>query len=354
MSGDYDPIETAEFWPRFKWIRSASGYIISNTASVVNNSEINTLVDRAQIYRDSPDYAVPPFIIQRIPNEEPITLPQKFLFPHPNMKMLDKQTLPALALAQSAPGIEAMLSFANQFGLLTGGLLLAINSDPYWGDSLKLWFEERWVLKNLLQLWAWISKRDITRLKTIYHPYSDNIFRIVMSDEAVLSEIRSTNGLSLKRPTEIQLQVAAENYITRDTLFFDPFFAQCDSLSDELVLTNASLFLEHVLRGRLERYPSRFDVAYNPCAKRLEQQFRPFTLIGLIWYQFSHYVTGERRIKQCDHCHQWQDVTGKYDSWKWHKTCGGIARRKRSRSSTGKPRGRPKKIVSTPQPQDGG
>lgn len=349
-------VEIPEFMVSFEWLRSSSGYTVSSTPLIANhdfNQNIG-LVEQAIVYQKDAALKKPPYIFPCVPHplDVPIRVPQNILFPRPDTPIMDNQTLPALAMAQSLPTIEAMISFTNQFGLLTRGLLLNINENPYIGDSVHLWFHNRWIIKNLLLLWEWISKKDIMHLRSLFIRRNlgrsvKNIYQFIMTDEDILNELHYTNGDALQKKTDLQLQISQTNNIPLNQLFLEnPFTVQSPSFSDSEIISTAYKYLIHQLKSRLEYFPTQFDVIYNPQKNKLEQSFKTATLIGLIWYQFFHYVTGERKLKRCPYCGQWQDVTGRKDSWKAHKLCSGKERKKNwrnARKPTGKTRGRPKK-----------
>lgn len=355
----YEDVETPEFMVSFEWFRSSSGYTVSSIPIIAAhdfNQNIG-LVERAMIYQKDIALKTAPFIFPNAPHpfDSSIKVPQDILFPHPSSVIIDNQILPSLAMAQSSPTIDSLLSFTNQFGLLTGGLLLTINENPYLGDSIHLWFQNRWIIKNLLTLWEWILKKDIANLKKIFIRRDlgcdvKNIYQIIMTDESILNELHSHNGVHLEKQTDLQLQISLLNNISINQLFLEhPHFVQDPSFSDNEIINTAYHYLMRQLKSRLEYFPTQFEVVYNPKETKLEQGFKTDTLLGLIWHQFFHYVTGERKLKRCPICGQWQDVTGRKSSWNAHKLCSGKERKRKWRDSkkpAKNPRGRPKKHVN--------
>ncbi len=334
--------ESREFWPRFFWHR-ADSYFISNTAKV--NFDNDNVPD---FYFLSPEFIKPPFIVPEYKNFSGSFISQEDLFPRE--PVTDKKSLPALALAQSQGDVEGLLDFTYKFGLLTQGIQLIDHpsSNKYLGESCALWFKERWVLKNLFQLWEWIDKTKTDDLiKMFSYDYKRKGYQAVLSDIEILKEGEFKPSLlqAGNTPSELQRQVAQLNSINISDVIIYRGFWGCDP-SLEVLPRLASCILGHLLSEKLSIYKSIFAVTYSVHSRRFEQVFQPTSLLSLIWYQFAHYVTKERRFKRCDVCGEWQDVTGRREHWKYHKNCGGKERRKKSRPPTGRRPGRPKKYIT--------
>lgn len=342
-------LEISEHFPRFFWSRVKS-YSIIPSAIVCTDTLI------PDIYRNIPSLIRAPFVIaDKSIDLNGIILSQEELFPPPGYKIEDKKNLPTIALAQSQGDIEGLLDFVHQFGLLTDGLRLRCklsNSKSYIdyiGESTALWFEERWAIKNLLLLWEWIDNKDFEKLnKIINYDYKKKGYHVTLSDMQLLAEEKfSSEPLhTLLSSNQLKEEISLKNSIDKSKVILYYGFVYCNNPSNELLLNLAYITLERLLSEKLFLYPSYFTIEYNQQSKNFDQIFRPKTLISLIWYQFSHYVTKERRLKRCAGCGQWQDVTGRKESWKWHKNCGGIIRKRNSRPSTGRSRGRPRKEES--------
>ena len=328
--------------------------MISNTARPIEQlfSSSNRIF---AAYRDRPDLIVPPFIV-------PATCmlgcfkiyDENFVLPAPGITIKDHEDLPSIALAQSDPTFEACKVFTNKFGLLTHGLSLNqeynITKDlaQVPGDSLKLWFEERWILKNVLQLWEWICTKDIEWLDRLVHCRNTLDGYVTLSDPDILLECAKLPPALHGTPsnlkfdpltaTELQRNIAKMNMIDLERLFIGShIYVPKEPLNHGIYL------LLHILTNRLALHPTYISVCINKKTGKLEQKLYTQNLLGLIWHQIAHYFTGERRLKKCKYCKKWQDVSERSLKWESHKNCGAAARRRKSRPPTGNLRGRPKK-----------
>jgi hypothetical protein len=52
-------------------------------------------------------------------------------------------------------------------------------------------------------------------------------------------------------------------------------------------------------------------------------------ILPTVWYQFSQFICGERRLKRCRVCNKWTDVSENRSSWKQHPDCGNRERVRR-------------------------
>jgi len=92
----------------------------------------------------------------------------------------------------------------------------------------------------------------------------------------------------------------------------------------------AQFIIQQIINKNLDQYPVKPRLLMDK-NNTLKQFFVPSSLLSCMWFQFFQVVTGERKIKQCAYCGQWENITNKYASWKYHSHCGNKARVKKHR-----------------------
>lgn len=173
---------------------------------------------------------------------------------------------------EGIPSEEGILSFAERFGLLEESKLGRL------GEPLSLWTDEIKEMRFSLELWECVQAKNIDRLREILEP------------------IKGQPKVILIGPPAPQEQHKAHSAL------WDHLNAPLPQSNDpiEAALHYLSAVFDQRLRDRL-----RAAVVPSNGPSPLVFDVVPQDLIGAIWLQFAHRVSGNKRLKHCDFCQKY-------------------------------------------------
>lgn len=116
-------------------------------------------------------------------------------------------------------------------------------------------------------------------------------------------------------------------------------------LTPTFIKTLASKWLDlFISRKTIGQSSEIFKCVYSLQYNRIKQSWfpliKPNSLLAAMWYQLSEEISGNRKYKQCEFCHKWQDVTDNNENWRYHADC---AAKKRINHYRSKKKGEHKK-----------
>ena len=221
---------------------------------------------------------------------------------------------------------ENMLRFANQYGLLFREITLesAPQTKSVFGDRLSLWQREHRELKNAVELWKWIKKKNTEKLNLVITWHDNN------------KTIKYVFG------SEDKIKAYRKEGITKDGLFGLELGILASAEEPELnthllsrivpgdVIIPAQIVLQRIMNKKLQQYPVWPKLLLDK-DKNLRQYLYPENLLSAMWFQFFQAVSGEKKYKKCEVCNKWEDVTDKRSSWAMHPNCAARERMRRRR-----------------------
>ncbi len=203
------------------------------------------------------------------------------------------------------PTPEGILEFANQYGrLLDLGSALSGKFDTY-----HLWQETILSMRQVIELWDLIQKRDKKKLSAYFHLEKSQLIRgrhlyfdgkpgqeiVMSSDDRILmsfgyqpdvfsvpEEVFAIPDEAMARVRRGDIGVAALNFIN-------------------LVIGR---------RGHLEGRVSP-RLLWNTKRTQLQLRFVPRSLMGALWLQCAQMINYEKKYQQCKQCDKWFEISQK-------------------------------------------
>lgn len=178
--------------------------------------------------------------------------------------------------AQTSPTPDAILLFANNFGLLGGDIPAPIavkdlgdgKSLMGLGEDQRKWIKEITVIADVVSLWDWVRERNTERLSEQVYWYRD------------LVRVGGPRGLLI-----------AGKQRNRD-LF--------ETIERGDVIQPALLAVQWIVNKHLwERTGARLLLNRE---RELEQHIVPNGLIGAIWLDFALAIDGNTQYRKCERC----------------------------------------------------
>ncbi len=300
-----NPIETGVF----TWNKADSGYEIVE----IERSE---LVHYVTSHKEKYALAGGRCIVAKEHKQSPI----------PNML----ENHPALFTEFTELGLDEgrIINFANKYGLLlpphsllydredisSGTLKKARDYSENKGETLDFWVNQIMDMHSALYVWQLFVNKKVESLQDIISHVPGNIEYYLEFPDYIKSFPFH------KRQIEIR----------RDTLAFD-------ALEKGDILLKAKFFTQLIINDHCKEFPVAPYLIFDK-DNRLEQRYRPSSLISLLWFQFFRYVTGEQKIKQCPICKKWFNVSDNSSETRWTNRCPTCANRLRVQKASVKKR----------------
>lgn len=228
---------------------------------------------------------------------------------------------------------SSYIDFANKYGHLSEPQTLRFkdpdNDNILHGESLHFWRRQQWLMKYSLQLWGWIKNDNIKKLSSVIKwdqnlPYTFN-FQLGTSEDI---ESFLSNGPNWNKNTHLIGQagwLSSCNEKEHERFILNGHLMGLYELRDVLKLGDVRLpaikTLQLIINSQLHEHPSRSMLTLDNKKQDYNNQLIPSSLLASMWLQFSQYVAGEKKIKQCPICRQWSDVTNTKGSWIKHREC---------------------------------
>lgn len=121
-----------------------------------------------------------------------------------------------------------------------------------------------------------------------------------------------------------------------DTIELFSFLFSKQKLTPTFIKTLASTWLDFFLSRKTigkssEIFKCGYGIQYSQIKNSWFPLIKPNSLLAAMWYQLSEEIAGNRKYKQCEFCHHWQDVTDNNENWRYHADCGSKERVNRYR-----------------------
>jgi hypothetical protein len=223
-------------------------------------------------------------------------------------------------------GVELpLLEFANQHGCL-GVPKEHFHTVAFveWGESLRSWQRQHERFRIAFKLWQATSDRDIRKVKVLMTQ--------AQKEEAERRPLTSEAGLC-----------GADEQLT------DPFVAATKVV---VYLANCGLRPQENALGKPCCVPGctewKIDKIFNKTTPWVEPTIevreagkavtlvlldKPMSLLAAMWLQFAEFITGKRRVRLCEECGEYMDVTSSVrpGAKRIHERCSNNARARRWR-----------------------
>jgi hypothetical protein len=188
---------------------------------------------------------------------------------------------------------DAILAFANRYGMLTDGNLLC-SDDPgedtldgdIPGEPATVWVEEISRMKFLNDFWQLVRTSDRRGLEKY---------------------IKWTRGgadaIDPPRGGAFQFDDGQGIWVSR-TVLAGSWLAKAPHQRD--VLSAARYLLDSLVSEQLR---AQIDaVLVHDGLGRPAVRFAPRDLRSALWLQFARAIEGNKEFQQCDHCHRWYEI----------------------------------------------
>lgn len=221
----------------------------------------------------------------------------------------------------------AILGFANEYGPL--GVREPIVSQSWrspdgtrpvlYGEWFDEWIKAIHAMWPLVWIWEMLQKNDVRRLgqHIIWRPQRNTVF----FNQKPPPTSRDTDDLPFREGANPSRVIIADNMFN----YRDQF--QLWKPGDPI--EPARFFLTVEMNKHMVKAVSSFLMLDE------DESFIPITmprnLLGALWLQFYRAITGETRLRQCEVCMEWMDVTNKNRNKRQHKVCGSRERQRRYR-----------------------
>lgn len=185
-----------------------------------------------------------------------------------------------IKLAQLKPRQDQIIEFANQYGMLTGGVGLDLDDLVVYGEPLELWTRGIADLSIAYRLWELI-KTGATSALSQYIKWREN--------SGVRFDLPGHRGGRWIAMRETNLDLL-QTFRPGDLI--GPAWHQLQYMVNEKLDGNVS--------GRL---------LWDSSHTRLGLYQVPKDLISALWLQFARAIDGDREYVQCEECRNWFEVS---------------------------------------------
>jgi len=186
-------------------------------------------------------------------------------------------------------------------------------------EPLELWSSEHKKISTVLYIWDLISRNNHSALQKMISWQQDDYFTYAFPSP----EDKRNRPFSVFRKT---IRVPNLNNdkptLTPRYLFHRGDFrsAALYALRDEV----DAMLSEHPFAPKLYYCDLRQPVLVRRTVSR--------SLLGLLWFEVSQLVTGQRHLRQCKNCHKWEEISDHHRIWSEHRDCKKYAAKKTVRS----------------------
>jgi hypothetical protein len=191
-----------------------------------------------------------------------------------------------------------------------------------WSSSLGFWQKEHRDISFAAMLWELITLNDKESLGKI------------------MKWILEGNGMKVTFLRRDDLKVVGD-VSRRSEIFFDgkninPWCTSLFRYPD--VIKPARYFLQTLIYRKLEEFSLRVRLTTDKQGDS-HKRIVPSSLLSLMWYQAYLCSIGEIKLKRCEICHKWEDVSNPQkhrSTWTKHKVCADRQRLERHRQNQSK------------------
>ena len=97
--------------------------------------------------------------------------------------------------------------------------------------------------------------------------------------------------------------------------------------SNEINLgTLINIWLDKFITYNSSHYPCEVRHHFDPNQNKWVPLIRPSSLLAAMWYQFTEWLAGNKKYKQCRECKKWMDTTDKNINNDYHDECANKGR----------------------------
>ena len=226
-----------------------------------------------------------------------------------------------LAFLGLATDPDAVIDFANRYGHL--GLPRThfhVGDSVRFGETWSDWAHQLELFKSCFDLWDAAVAEDAQRIRHLFQTIS-----LEISSAAKLAEppVRKNLAVLAKYAVVQHMNRKLFASVTR------PFSEACHVESCP----------HRNFRPTVEPHATfslKFSIDQTGAAKIQPKVAPSFALISSIWFQFANIITGERKIRRCEDCGKWMDVTecARPGARRLHPKCSRRLRMKRWRENS--------------------
>lgn len=210
---------------------------------------------------------------------------------------------------------DAILKFANTYGLLSEGRPFCVNNGDtiLLGESLYFWLYAKAEMSMLFSVDRWIQEKNRIKLTEVirWRENGNRVeFRYIPSKAWTLHNFH---------PPSIYQLLGEKNSIHPE------FSSRWKRWKEGDVIAPASALLTNRINKELKGTSLRLLINDN---QKITSYIHPRTLLDALWLQFSQLIVGQRRLQPCKVCKKWMDVTDFRRDKSVHPKC---SRRERQR-----------------------
>jgi hypothetical protein len=335
-----------EFEIRFEWTKAESGYIwedceASKELWCAGNDDI--LPPPPYMTRKDPSQAVSFF-----PPLADSTLFARFGDLVPSQKNFLKWAQEYGPLLNGEVYVRnkiarSLFVFSNSVNPLTaysgGGLVTLPRENGGTGnacpaESLRFWYGAHRVISVAVMLLEFLDQKNIEQLEKIIWISPDKsrvlLFPLNRHQLGAIDIDKMRHDETYQKEHNILCQVYFDKERNINAWRGD-FLTYLDELSiarDILV----DWILEH-----LERYPLRVAVGMERKIAYISRipyvnYISPSSLLSALWWQINLAVQGKIRLRRCDLCDRWEDMSSHRSTWRRHASCASMERTMRYRA----------------------
>jgi len=241
---------------------------------------------------------------------------------------------------------ESILAFASKYGWLGVGVDIAppAGGQLDLGEPLARWDTEIGKLRTAARVWDWLQAGDAGKLgQHIVWPNADQVRLIhgFIGDRRIRAgDVKTYDRHRSQVLTMAEAAKATPGKMGR--LDYERIAGRgMNSHEEEFrkwhlgeVVRPAQLWLVQTVNKVLAEHVSPAILLSRDSGKEYEVRpfVRPHNLLGAMWLQLSQDVSGRRRLRRCEECGGWMDVTECRKSKRMHDSCSARLRKQRYRA----------------------
>ena len=244
---------------------------------------------------------------------------------------------------------DRILEFANKYGVLGESSIVFFKSkgqENHWGEGLDIWTHAISRMKLFFNLWEMAEKWDFEKLSKFFRWYDNQVeFAVGYLDgkiipgwgldfDGILSamfqcfplspKVESENPRTKTPAPQGNLPLWAYRYtIADDSKTLPRFFQQWKKNEDYYSLARVAIakaINEHLSQKCSPRLLIDKEGKFKP-------YFVPHNLLFAMWFQFYKAFIGEIKIRRCEYCNQWMNITDSRKDKRYHSRCALLKRK---------------------------